>query len=57
MQKRLVAALMVLCLALATGLVVAQERFGGLTGLVTDASGAHWIAWSGSKGTFVARRG
>lgn len=25
--------------------------------VVTDASGAHWIAWSGSKGTFLARRG
>ena len=40
-MKNAVAALMVIgCFALATGHAVAQERFGGLTGVVTDTSDA-----------------
>ena len=40
MQKRFVAFLIAALVAAGTGLATAQERFGGLTGLVTDASGA-----------------
>ncbi len=40
MQKRFVAFLIAVFVAAGAGLATAQERFGGLTGLVTDASGA-----------------
>src|SRR4051794_22748966 len=40
MQKRFVAFLIAVLVAAGAGLATAQERFGGLTGLVTDASGA-----------------
>jgi hypothetical protein len=40
MQKRFVAVLIAVLVAAGTGLATAQERFGGLTGIVTDASGA-----------------
>ena len=40
MQKRFVAFLIAVLVAAGAGLATAQERFGGLTGIVTDASGA-----------------
>ena len=40
MQKRFVAILIAVLVAAGAGLATAQERFGGLTGMVTDASGA-----------------
>jgi hypothetical protein len=40
MQKRFVAILIAVLVAAGAGLATAQERFGGLTGIVTDASGA-----------------
>jgi hypothetical protein len=39
MQKRFVAFLIAVLVAAGAGLATAQERFGGLTGIVTDASG------------------
>ena len=39
MQKRFVAVLIAVFVAAGAGLATAQERFGGLTGIVTDASG------------------
>jgi hypothetical protein len=40
MQKRFVAFLIAALVAVMSGVATAQERFGGLTGVVTDASGA-----------------
>ena len=40
MQKRFVAFLIAVLVAAGAGLATAQERFGGLTGIVTDATGA-----------------
>ena len=40
MQKRFVAFLIAVLVAAGAGVATAQERFGGLTGIVTDASGA-----------------
>jgi outer membrane receptor protein involved in Fe transport len=40
MQKRFVAVLIAVLVAAGAGLATAQERFGGLTGIVTDATGA-----------------
>jgi outer membrane receptor protein involved in Fe transport len=40
MQKRFVAILAAVLIAVGAGLASAQERFGGLTGVVTDSSGA-----------------
>ncbi|MEO5820264.1 MAG: TonB-dependent receptor [Vicinamibacteraceae bacterium] len=40
MQKRFVAFLIAVLVAAGSGVAAAQERFGGLTGIVTDASGA-----------------
>ena len=40
MQKRFVAILIAVLVAAGAGLATAQERFGGLTGIVTDATGA-----------------
>ena len=40
MQKRFVAFLIALLVAAGAGVATAQERFGGLTGIVTDATGA-----------------
>jgi hypothetical protein len=40
MQKRFVAFLIAVLVAAGAGMATAQERFGGLTGIVTDASGA-----------------
>jgi hypothetical protein len=39
MQKRFVAFLIAVLVAAGAGVATAQERFGGLTGIVTDASG------------------
>jgi hypothetical protein len=39
MQKRFVAFLLAVLVAAGAGVATAQERFGGLTGVVTDASG------------------
>jgi hypothetical protein len=39
MQKRFVAILIAVLMAAGAGVATAQERFGGLTGIVTDASG------------------
>ena len=39
MQKRFVAFLIAVLVAAGAGMATAQERFGGLTGIVTDASG------------------
>ena len=39
MQKRFVAFLLAALVAAGAGMATAQERFGGLTGIVTDASG------------------
>ena len=39
MQKRFVAFLVAVLMAAGVGVATAQERFGGLTGIVTDASG------------------
>ena len=40
MQKRFVAFLIAVLVAAGAGVATAQERFGGLTGIVTDATGA-----------------
>ena len=40
MQKRFVAILIAVLMAAGAGVATAQERFGGLTGVVTDATGA-----------------